>query len=197
MHVLDRRTFLRHAVTGAAVLSADPVRHLTSVVVRLRSRAAPQRVIVVGAGMAGLATALGLIEKGHDVTVLEARTRPGGRVHTIREPFADGLYAEGGAMQVFDSQLRVQRYIQQFGLEIDPIRPAPAISVRHIMGKRIESKPGERIVWPFELNAAEKEIDGRMLWQKYVVPAVQEVIDEGRKDPTLCSLEKTTRQTSS
>ena len=192
---LDRRTFLRHAAAGAVVLSANPVRHLTSVVVRSRGAHAPQKVIVIGAGMAGLSTALGLIEKGHEVTILEARTRPGGRVFTIREPFADGLYVEGGAMQVFDSHLRVQRYIQELGLDIDPIRPAPAISVRHIMGQRIESKPGERIVWPFELNAAEKEIDGRMLWQKYVVPAVHEVIDAESKDPALRSLEKYDRQT--
>src|SRR4030095_9172165 len=109
--------------------------------------------------------------------------------------FADGLYAEGGAMQVFDSQLRVQRYIQQFGLEIDPIRPAPGVSVRHIMGKRIESKPGERIVWPFELNAAEKEIDGRMFWQKYVAPAGQEVMNAESRARTLRSREKYDRET--
>jgi uncharacterized protein with NAD-binding domain and iron-sulfur cluster len=49
-------------------------------------------VIVVGAGLAGLAAAYELTLRGHDVTVLEAQSRPGGRVHTLREPFADGLY---------------------------------------------------------------------------------------------------------
>lgn len=58
--------------------------------------------------------------------------------------FADGLYAERGAMQAFDSHARVQRYIQQFGLEIDPIRPAPGISITHVMGKRIEGRRDER-----------------------------------------------------
>ena len=145
--------------------------------------------------MAGLSTALQLIAKGHQVTILEARTRPGGRVYTIREPFADGLYAEGGAMQVFDSQARAQQYIKELGLELDPIRPASAISVSHIMGKRIEVKPGERVAWPFELRADEQSLDARGLWQKYVAPAVQEVIDVEPGDPLLRSLEKYDRIT--
>ena len=34
----------------------------------------PQRIVVVGAGIAGLATAVGLQRRGHDVTVVEKRT---------------------------------------------------------------------------------------------------------------------------
>ena len=193
---VDRRSFLRQALASAAVISvAGMPRRLTAWATQPSRPAAPQKIIVIGAGMAGLSTALQLVEKGHDVTVLEARTRPGGRVFTIREPFADGLYAEGGAMQVFDSHPRVQRYIQQFGLEIDPIRPAPGIAVRHVMGKRIESRPGERVVYPFELNAAEREIDGRMLWQKYVAPVVQQVVDAEANDPLLRAFEKLDRIT--
>ena len=60
-------------------------------------------------------------------------------------------------MQVFDSHTRAQRYIKQFGLEIDPIQPPPLTTVRYFMGKRIEVKPGERIVYPFALNEAEQK----------------------------------------
>ena len=37
-----------------------------------------QRGLVIGAGTAGLSTAFELVAQFHDVTVLEARTRPGG-----------------------------------------------------------------------------------------------------------------------
>ena len=41
------------------------------------------RIVVVGAGMAGLTAALRLTQARHDVTVLEARDRVGGRVHSV------------------------------------------------------------------------------------------------------------------
>lgn len=43
-----------------------------------------ENVIVIGAGIAGLAAAKALQEKGIDVIVLEARDRIGGRIHTDR-----------------------------------------------------------------------------------------------------------------
>jgi monoamine oxidase len=116
-----------------------------------------QRILVIGAGMAGLSTAFELVAQGYDVTVLEARTRPGGRVQTMRDPFPDGLYADAGAMQVYDSHLRAQRYIQQFGLELDPIRPAAPGSFFTVMGKPVESA------------------DSRAAFAKYVVPRLAAV----------------------
>src|SRR5215216_4772913 len=120
---IDRRAFLRRTALGAAMsLSASPVRMVLMQAPTRVFRPQPQKILVLGAGMAGLAAAFELVEQGHDVTILEARTRPGGRVLTLREPFADGLYAEAGAMQIFDTHTRAQRYIRQFGLEIDPIQ---------------------------------------------------------------------------
>jgi monoamine oxidase len=45
-----------------------------------------QSVLIIGGGVAGLAAARRLSNAGNDVTILEARDRLGGRVHTIREP---------------------------------------------------------------------------------------------------------------
>lgn len=41
-------------------------------------------VIVIGAGAAGMAAATRLMENGFNVTVLEAESRYGGRIQTIR-----------------------------------------------------------------------------------------------------------------
>jgi monoamine oxidase len=55
---------------------------------------------VIGGGLAGLCTAYELQPLGHVVTVLEAQMRPGGRVRTLREPFASGVHVEAGAEQI-------------------------------------------------------------------------------------------------
>lgn len=49
------------------------------------SAAVRRRVLVLGAGMAGLGAASQLQRRGYDVTVLEARHRIGGRTHTSTE----------------------------------------------------------------------------------------------------------------
>lgn len=56
-----------------------------------------KRVIVVGAGMAGLAAAEALIRRGAEVTVLEARNRIGGRAYTDSKSLGDGLVFDAGA----------------------------------------------------------------------------------------------------
>lgn len=68
---------------------ADPKRHSKT--------QKPKKVIVFGAGMAGLVAAFELAQVGHDVMVLESQTRVGGRVYTLGEKdgFAKGLHAEG------------------------------------------------------------------------------------------------------
>lgn len=56
-----------------------------------------QRVIVAGAGLAGLSAARDLEKAGADVIVIEARNRVGGRVHTVTDGLAHRQHAEGGA----------------------------------------------------------------------------------------------------
>jgi monoamine oxidase len=71
---MRRRDFLRLAAGLATAVA------LTSGA----RRALPTRVIVVGGGMAGIAAARQLRADGADVTVLEARSRIGGRIRTSR-----------------------------------------------------------------------------------------------------------------
>jgi monoamine oxidase len=57
----------------------------------------PKRVIVAGAGIAGLVCGYELKKRGHHVTVLEASHRTGGHIKTHRDGLDDGLYADAGA----------------------------------------------------------------------------------------------------
>jgi monoamine oxidase len=172
---VNRREFLRQSAFATAALVVYPLKTLSKkrVVSPLTTRA--QRVIVVGAGLAGLSAAYELSQAGHHVIILEARTRPGGRVFTMREPFADGLYAEAGAMQVFDSHQWTMKYIKLFGLDIDPIKPSNLSSIVYLQGKRIQVATGKTVEWPLPLSADEQKLGQRGLWEKYVVPVLREV----------------------
>src|SRR4051794_10485558 len=76
--------------------------------------------LIVGAGMAGLVAGMLLKEAGHEVTILEASKRVGGRVQTIRSPFTCGLSFEAGAMRIPSTHRFIHEYIRKFGLSTRP-----------------------------------------------------------------------------
>jgi monoamine oxidase len=80
----------------------------------------PLHIVVVGAGMAGLTSALLLQEAGHKVTILEAKNRLGGRIFTYHG-FPGKMYGEFGAMR-FPRQHKLAQYLinERFGLETRP-----------------------------------------------------------------------------
>lgn len=77
-------------------------------------------ILIAGAGLAGLSAAYELVQAGHQVTVIDARGRPGGRVLTLRDTFADGQYAEAGAETFGETHNFVQHYVQALNLEKIP-----------------------------------------------------------------------------
>jgi len=91
------------------------------VAARPDSEGAGQRVIVVGAGLAGLTAALNLRDTGWDVLVLEARSRVGGRVHTLHGgidgvALDPGLHAEAGGESIDEHHSEIQRLLRRFGI---------------------------------------------------------------------------------
>jgi monoamine oxidase len=76
-------------------------------------------VIVIGAGLAGLAAADDLHQAGLNVLVLEARHRVGGRVYTMRN-LHEGQHAEAGAEFIDLDHGLMASYIQRFGLKRAP-----------------------------------------------------------------------------
>lgn len=74
-------------------------------------------VIVIGAGLAGLAAAYDLHRAGWKVTVLEARPRVGGRVYSIRS-FSNGLVAEAGGEFIEETHTRMLAFAKEFNLTL-------------------------------------------------------------------------------
>lgn len=105
--------------------------------------------------MAGLVAAYELERAGHEVVIFEAKTIPGGHVHTLRTPFADGLYAEAGAMFLVAHPLTLE-YIRSFDLATTPLSFRSELgSLAHLAGQRIEQRAKQPVRWPVPLTTDE------------------------------------------
>jgi monoamine oxidase len=74
-------------------------------------------VTVIGAGLSGLSCAYDLHRAGWKVIVLEARSRVGGRVYSVRS-FAHGQVAEGGGEFIDEGHIRLLALANQFNLKL-------------------------------------------------------------------------------
>src|SRR5712691_7437098 len=126
---ITRRSFLKQSTIAVAGASLARLPIITATV-------APKKILIIGAGMAGLSAGYELSQAGHDVTILEARQRPGGRVQTLREPFSDGLYAEAGAARIPDNHDLTLKYVKLFDLPLEPMYPPRLKALRLDNGRR-------------------------------------------------------------
>jgi len=109
--MLTRREFI--STTAAATAGVLVSRHVFGADILTKPR-----VVILGAGLAGLAAANLLRQRGHEVTVLEARSRIGGRVFSHRMDGPDGLTVELGAEWVGESHTRIRKLCDEFGSEL-------------------------------------------------------------------------------
>jgi monoamine oxidase len=141
-----------------------------------------KRVLVLGAGLAGLTAAWELDQAGHEVVVIEAQTRPGGRVLTLREGFSPGLSAEAGAMSFSYSYRHLLHYVQLFqvpheSLATAAIRSAGGNALYHLQGKRLLTRADGTADWPFDLTAEERALGQAGIFRKYLLSVFDEVGD--------------------
>ena len=94
----------------------------------------PKRVVVLGAGLAGMSAAYELTKLGHEVIVLEAQERPGGRCRTLRAgdtiietdgtsqvaAFAAGQYFNPGPARIPHHHTVTLDYCRELGVAVEP-----------------------------------------------------------------------------
>ncbi len=184
---LTRRQLLGRLPLAAAGLS------LASPSLASQSR---RRVVVVGAGLAGLAAAHALVEAGRRVLILEAGPRAGGRIRTLREGFADGVHAEAGGDVAASSYTTFLHYVRLFGLSLRPSAMganAEADTRLLLRGKafslaKLRQDPSR---WPLDLSPEERAVAPYGLLSHYIYPLAREMGDPARAlDPAFARYDK-------
>ena len=186
--MISRREFLVRSAVAALSACLIPASLARGEDLDRTERA--KKVIVVGAGLAGLSAAYWLTETGHDVTLLEATTRPGGLVQTLRGPFSDGLYADTGAMFIPEDHDLTMKYVNLFRLPLKPFFPQGLARVYYLRGKRLKVGEGQDAAWPLALTPEERRLGLAGMRYEYVTSMLDEIGDVTAADWPPAALKK-------
>jgi monoamine oxidase len=107
-----------------------------------------EQVVIIGAGLAGMAAACEFKAAGLPFTILEARETAGGRIRTLHKYFDDGLYVDLGGEHVPNIHYRLQNYLRHFQIPVIPQDDSNLQKVLWFEGRRIFMAPGVPIQWP-------------------------------------------------
>ena len=113
---LNRREFLKLSAAAAGALALQGRSAINF--------ATAPRIVIVGAGLAGLACAYALKKAGYAAQVFEASDRIGGRCWTIRDAFDQGQIAEHGGELIDQGHTAVRQLAQELGLKLDNLLQA-------------------------------------------------------------------------
>ena len=152
---ITRRRFLQASLAAGAALML-PQRRPAAVLAGNRPR-----VVVIGAGFAGLSCAYQLLRAGADVQVLEARNRVGGRVFTL-DSFLPGKVIEAGAELIGGNHPTWMAYAKEFGLAMRDVgEEGDHTSPILIGGRTYSGKDAERLWTQIESALALMNDDAR------------------------------------
>jgi monoamine oxidase len=155
----------------------------------LTGRAA-SRVIILGAGIAGLSAAYELRKAGYDALVLEAKSRPGGRNWTVRggtterdldghtqtATFAEGQYLNAGPARIAQWMVTMD-YCRELGVAIEPFANQNA-------GSYIYHDQGPLSGDPIRYRTAKADVYG------YIAELLAKATDQGALDSHLTTADK-------
>lgn len=111
-----------------------------------------KRVVVIGGGFSGLACAYELKSAGYDVTVVEARSRVGGRVLSSAD-FVPGKNVELGGELIGSNHPNWIRYADRFGLEMLDVTSCEECAYPVIIDGKSLSEEEANSVWE-QMDAA-------------------------------------------
>ena len=118
---ITRRELLRDAgLAGAVVLGGAAFGRFAPAA----GANPPLRIVVVGAGLAGLTCAYRLQQAGFTASIHEAADRVGGRCWTLRGAFADGQIVERGGELIDQGHTHIRHLAHQLGLQLDNLLQA-------------------------------------------------------------------------
>lgn len=161
----------------SAISSANILQALESV----PNPSKPIKVVILGAGMAGLVAAYELEKRGHTCVILEAETRHiGGRVRTLR--FEDGLYGEVGAMRIPQTHNLTHHYIQSCGLQVRPFVMENPQTYYYMRGQRIQAKDKARLPNIYGLSGSESRLTPGDAWKKIVKNRLEQLTSEQKTE---------------
>jgi len=183
----SRRDVLRATLAGAAgLLLSSPALGFIAPSARSRAigAAGTKRVVVIGGGFGGLACAHELVAAGYDVTVVEARSRTGGRVLSFGD-FIAGKNVEGGGELIGSNHPTWVSYASKFGLEfLDVTEDEDAIAPIRLDGKVLEEKESNELWEALEAATIAMNID-----------AAKVIADAPWTSPNAAELDKRSVQT--
>ncbi|MGV9297326.1 flavin monoamine oxidase family protein [Amycolatopsis sp. NPDC003676] len=147
------------------------------------------KVVILGGGIAGLATAYELTKGGYDCTVLEAADRPGGRNFTVRggtvqtdvrgnkqtAAFSEGIYLNAGPARIAQWMVTLD-YCRELGVPIEVFTNANA------SGFVFNEAAGMR--QPQRIRTAKADVYG------YVSELLAKATDQGALDSELTATDK-------
>ncbi|WP_028545395.1 flavin monoamine oxidase family protein [Paenibacillus taiwanensis] len=138
----------------------------------------PNRILIVGAGMSGLVAASLLQAAGHEVQIIEANSRAGGRVFTIRAPFSHGLFYNAGAYRIPDVHYLTMAYVKKYHLPLNELRLADPSDLLVANGQHIRRNAYERnpALLRYQVAPHEEGLTASTLYQLALQPVLDYII---------------------
>lgn len=163
---VHRRRLLQGAAVGAGALALAAC---TRTPLRATQDDA-EEVIVVGAGIAGLTAAWRLRQAGVPVRVIEANSRIGGRMFSLRNHFPDGQVIELGGELIDSDHVRIRALAEELGIALDDLHsddPSLQGDVWHCAGRAYSETELAQAFAPLA-RAMDRDLatlgDGDILW---------------------------------